>query len=740
MMVENKIIEKKKFWEKNWFFISTLYFSASIFLAIYLFKEKSMAQGFGFPWDDAWIFWVFAKNLATGGGFSFNTGTPVLGTTSLLWVFILSFSYKIISSPVFISKFWGIVFFFGSIFFTYKLVYSVVKERKIAFLGTFFFLSLPQTLNATLSGMENSLATFLVVLSLYFHLKRKERVSKFWFINAILWALAGMTRPELFILAPIFLIDLWWRNFLEKGKRFFKAFTKIWIFEILLFMVATVPYFTFNLSLTGKVFPNTLAAKVLDAGLLWGLQNSNWNEIIISLTLAPFIWVITAFIGYIFLNLFFAFLFGLGLFHSVLTKSFRIFPILLFILPVTRGIIAPYANPLSGGYRYVSFLIPVIGIIFALGTKVSLETISDTRVIQKFKRIGIIVSSLALVFLIFSLFHPLVKIGSILPFIKNYYFPPLQQKFFLVINNFAGARYLFWASFFIFSGFFLLYWWKIFFTKFKKILIGFLVVAGIILQIAFSFAWSSRFGLSVKNINELQVHLGKWMKENIPKNSLVAINDIGAIKFFGEKRCFDLEGLASPEIIPYKIMGKESYIYYLEKIRPDYFIIFPSWYPFLVNALQMQKTTVYTVELMDNIAAGATGFMIVSKVDWEWFDKTFPALNQYSLEIFIPQKSFRRRWFQAQEKMALLPDWLVYYFNGNNFEREGDLTKAKSFYEKASSYNPEDERLYLQLGYLYFRLNEKSLAQKQFELFKKYHISFPLDSILAEQQKKGNIK
>lgn len=80
-------------------------------LSLLLAHEAHVAKKLGFPLDDAWIFWVFAKNLATGNGLSFNPGQAVLGTTSVLWVFVLAGSYFVTHNVVLISKFWGMVFF-----------------------------------------------------------------------------------------------------------------------------------------------------------------------------------------------------------------------------------------------------------------------------------------------------------------------------------------------------------------------------------------------------------------------------------------------------------------------------------------------------------------------------------------------------------------------------------------------------------------------------------------------------
>src|SRR5690348_13183272 len=57
---------------------------------IYL-RQGIAAQGrLGFPLDDSYIHLQFARNLATGHGWSFNPGEPTPGATSPLWVALLA--------------------------------------------------------------------------------------------------------------------------------------------------------------------------------------------------------------------------------------------------------------------------------------------------------------------------------------------------------------------------------------------------------------------------------------------------------------------------------------------------------------------------------------------------------------------------------------------------------------------------------------------------------------------------
>jgi hypothetical protein len=57
-------------------------------------------QSTGFQFDDAWITYRYAENLATGNGFVYNTGEYVEGSTAPLLVLLLSlFRWLGISIP-----------------------------------------------------------------------------------------------------------------------------------------------------------------------------------------------------------------------------------------------------------------------------------------------------------------------------------------------------------------------------------------------------------------------------------------------------------------------------------------------------------------------------------------------------------------------------------------------------------------------------------------------------------------
>jgi hypothetical protein len=92
----------------------------------------------------------------------------------------------------------------------------------------------------------------------------------------------------------------------------------------------------------------------------------------------------------------------------------------------------------------------------------------------------------------------------------------------------------------------------------------------------FNGAFTYRF--DVKYINDEQVTVAKWLRDNTPQNAVVATHDIGAIRYFSERKLIDTAGLVNPEFVP--VVRDETAI--LAKAKASgatYFALLPTWYP-----------------------------------------------------------------------------------------------------------------------------------------------------------------
>ncbi len=126
------------------------------------------------------------------------------------------------------------------------------------------------------------------------------------------------------------------------------------------------------------------------------------------------------------------------------------------------------------------------------------------------------------------------------------------------------------------------------------------VVSGIFLYLAcMLIVWGDTYGWNVKNINDVQIHLGKWIEKNLPREAIIAVNDIGAIKYYSQREIIDLIGLVDPEILKithgdYKNTQEDLWDYVISARKPTHFIIYPCWFPEI--SMKSELREVYGVE------------------------------------------------------------------------------------------------------------------------------------------------
>jgi len=106
---------------------------------------------------------------------------------------------------------------------------------------------------------------------------------------------------------------------------------------------------------------------------------------------------------------------------------------------------------------------------------------------------------------------------------------------------------------------------------------------------------SGQFAWNCQNINEVQVALGRWVDEHTPPDAVVAVNDSGALRYFGGRKTIDLVGLNSQNILFNPQLRSElrwnvsTMTKFLKKVDARYLIIFPSWFAPLVQAEKFRE-------------------------------------------------------------------------------------------------------------------------------------------------------
>lgn len=99
--------------------------------------------------------------------------------------------------------------------------------------------------------------------------------------------------------------------------------------------------------------------------------------------------------------------------------------------------------------------------------------------------------------------------------------------------------------------------------------------------------WSAKFANDCRNIDEVQVELGRAIDRGFPENAVIGTVDAGAIKYFGNRKTIDLIGLNTPDVLREEV------------IRLDAVVLMPAWMKLPedhgLEIVAMRKTKNYQV-------------------------------------------------------------------------------------------------------------------------------------------------
>ena len=134
---------------------------------------------------------------------------------------------------------------------------------------------------------------------------------------------------------------------------------------------------------------------------------------------------------------------------------------------------------------------------------------------------------------------------------------------------------------------------------------------------------AGRYGWAVQNIEAMQVHLARWVTDHTPPTARLGLNDVGAIAYFSRREIVDVMGLVTPAVLPYRREGETGVLRYLERVCPDYLIVFPAWFPTL-SSMTDRFRPVYRVRLDHNTVAGADELVVYETIWSRWAPRRRP--------------------------------------------------------------------------------------------------------------------
>lgn len=137
----------------------------------------------------------------------------------------------------------------------------------------------------------------------------------------------------------------------------------------------------------------------------------------------------------------------------------------------------------------------------------------------------------------------------------------------------------------------------------------------------FNFFQGERFYVqNVANVEESDVAIARWLASRLPPEASLAVNDIGAIKYFLPNRVIDLASIATPEIgrevgraTAAGVPWSEALLAAVARRQPDYVVVFPSWFPSLAQDPRFRA--VHVLPIPNNITMGGDE-IVVYETPW----------------------------------------------------------------------------------------------------------------------------
>ena len=132
--------------------------------------------------------------------------------------------------------------------------------------------------------------------------------------------------------------------------------------------------------------------------------------------------------------------------------------------------------------------------------------------------------------------------------------------------------------------------------------------------------------VNLENIYSQPLPMARWLATNTPEDAVVAVHDVGMMRYIGQRTTLDMVGLTTPGAADYWRNGPGAVAEFLVKHRPDYVAAYTT-----ARGLNyLADTGIYGKELAtytanydpaDNVALGAP-FQGIYRTDWSAYDPT----------------------------------------------------------------------------------------------------------------------
>jgi arabinofuranosyltransferase len=208
---------------------------------------------YNFVSDDAYISFVYSRNLAEHGQLVFNLGSHVEGYTNFLWTVILGGLMKVGIEPELSARVLGTAFAVGTMGLVLRLGARLGGGRSLwDYLAPALLAASSGFACWSSGGLETQLFTFLVTGGALCMLEER------WALSGLTFALAAMTRPEGALIFAVACLHRFVVYVITERRFWPRRAELVWV---ACFLALYVPYFAWRLWYYGWLFPNTFYVK-----------------------------------------------------------------------------------------------------------------------------------------------------------------------------------------------------------------------------------------------------------------------------------------------------------------------------------------------------------------------------------------------------------------------------------------------------------------------------------------------
>lgn len=160
------------------------------------------------------------------------------------------------------------------------------------------------------------------------------------------------------------------------------------------------------------------------------------------------------------------------------------------------------------------------------------------------------------------------------------------------------------------------------FKPLRWIIYGFVIVGLPWAMLSFT-SFLTAYQVNIGYVRDQPLAMARWLSENTPDDAIIAVHDVGMMRYIGDRKTLDIVGLTTPDAVQYWRNGVGSVAEFLMKQQPDYIASYGRGHGY--GLYMLEETRIYDQPLAEftvnldmrlNVALAADK-QAIYQPDWE---------------------------------------------------------------------------------------------------------------------------